>query len=140
MKKTEICLHCYDDYVPKRRGVQKFCSNSCRSSNWKLKQEKTKELNKIKVPKINLPATNEQENMNEKMSLAGVGNAAVGVAAVDIIKNVFTPNEKKPATKKDIAELKALIKGRYLPVKNIEKDIYGRLPYYEVITGNVVYY
>tara|TARA_R110002049_G_scaffold181272_2_gene348571 strand:- start:197072 stop:197317 length:246 start_codon:yes stop_codon:yes gene_type:complete len=78
--------------------------------------------------------------MPEKISFAGVGNAAAGVAAVEIAKTMFTPAENKSATKKDIQELKALlIKSRYLLIKNLRRDSSGRKPYYDVQTGNVVY-
>ncbi|PKQ44525.1 hypothetical protein [Confluentibacter flavum] len=77
----------------------------------------------------------------EKMSLAGVGNAAAGVAVVEVAKYLATSPENKPATKKDIQELKSLlISGeRYLPVNNVPNDGFGRKPYYDVETGDVVY-
>lgn len=135
MKKTEICLHCNDDYIPTRRGVQKFCSKSCKSRYWYLKQNYTKEVTKGTIE-------NKIVNSNakvDKMSLAGVGNAAAGVAAVEVVKSIFTTQDNKPATKKDIQELKALITGRYLLVNNMDSDAFGRSPFYDVNTGNVVY-
>jgi hypothetical protein len=133
MKKTEICLNCGDDYLPKRRGVQKYCSNACRSRYWQLRQNiETKE-----VPSKVENTVEKQGAKVEKMSFAGVGNAAAGVAAVEIVKSVFTPPENKPATKKDIQELKTLIKGRYLPVNNVKIDLMGKRPFYDVVTGNV---
>lgn len=140
MKRTEICNNCGNDYVPKRRGVQKFCSNSCRSRSWLLKQNKPKipktitEQEQIQVPRnLSIPK-------KDKISAVGVGNAALGAAAVDLVKHVFTSEDQKSATKKDIKELKSLISGqRYFEVKNIPKDSYGRVPYYDVETRNVVY-
>ena len=138
MKNTEICQNCGNDYIPKRRGAQKFCCNSCRSRFWTLKQ------NQIKVPvpidnlKSQLPVV-KSENKKESMTLAGVGEAVVGVALVEFGKTIITPKDKKPATKRDIQELKALIKGRYLPVNNMENDAYGRKPFYDVVSGQVVY-
>jgi hypothetical protein len=41
------------------------------------------------------------------MSWAGVGNAA-GTAAVNLTSHLFTRDENKPATKKDIKEIKQL--------------------------------
>ncbi|WP_405384051.1 hypothetical protein [Maribacter sp. LLG6340-A2] len=139
MKKIEICTYCGDEYVPKRRGVQKFCSNSCRSLNWKNKQQ-TKEL---KVPAVNpideKPVLAQKPSSQEKMSLAGIGNAAAGVAAVEMVKDFVTPYSEKPATKKDIEDLKAFLKSRYLLVRNLRKDPNGKKPYYDVISGNLVY-
>jgi len=139
MKKTEICLYCGDDYLPKRRGVQKFCSNSCRSLNWKNKQP----IKKSKIA-VTLPDNGKLEAMRsptlpEKMSLAGIGNAAVGAAALEITKNILTPTTNKPATKKDIQDLKIFLKSRYLLVNNIARDIHGSAAYFDVQTANVVY-
>ncbi|CAN0599907.1 unnamed protein product, partial [Ectocarpus sp. 12 AP-2014] len=86
------------------------------------------------------PVIAEKPSLQEKMSLAGIGNAAVGVAAVELAKNFVTPNADKPATKKDIEDLKMFIKARYLRIKNLRNDANGRLPYYDVNTGNIVYF
>ncbi len=139
MKKTEICLHCNDDFVPTRRGIQKFCTNSCRSRYWQLKQaklmiSKVKESQKKDFPEV------KNQSKKDTLSLAGVGNAAAGVAVVEVAKNLFTPAENKPATKKDIQEIKSLLAGaRYLPVKNINNDIIGRKPFYDIESGYVIY-
>ncbi|WNH11150.1 hypothetical protein [Thalassobellus suaedae] len=140
MKKTEICLECGDDFIPKRRGVQKFCSNSCRSRHWLLKQNKTKVSKILEKQKNQLPDV-KSGNKADGMSLAGVGNAAVGVAVVEVVKNILKTEDNKPATKNDIRELKTLINGgRFLPVNNVPKDSFGRHPYYDIETGNVVFF
>ncbi|MGJ5641488.1 hypothetical protein [Formosa sp. S-31] len=74
------------------------------------------------------------------MSLAGVGNNMAGNLSYDMLKSMWTPTENKPASKKDIGELKNLILGgRHLPVNNVPKDRYGRSASYDVNTGNVVF-
>ena len=73
------------------------------------------------------------------MNWAGVGNAAAGMALFKLIENLFKSTENKLATKKDIQELKTLIKGRYLPVNNARIDSMGRSAFYDVETGNVEY-
>jgi hypothetical protein len=80
-----------------------------------------------------------QNSKVETMSFAGVGNAAAGVAAVEVVKSLLTAESNKPATKKDIQELKALITGRYLPVNNTGKNAIGQSPFYDVETGHVVF-
>ncbi|WP_289042278.1 hypothetical protein [uncultured Zobellia sp.] len=139
MIKTEICNYCGGDYIPKRRGAQKFCSNSCRSLNWKNNQP----IKELKVPVANSkdekPVISEKPSLQEKMSLAGIGNAAVGVAAVELAKNFVTPNANKPATKKDIEDLKAFLKSRYFLVKNMRRDIHDRQAYFDIVTGNIIY-
>jgi hypothetical protein len=139
MKKTEICLFCNVDYIPNRRGHQKFCSASCRSGHWRLKQKNKRSNKEAEVKTAELPTVDKKKEKKEKMSLAGVGNAVVGITAVEVAKSIFTPLDKKPATKKDIEELKAFIKRRYLLINNLKKDVMGRCPYYDVETGNVVY-
>jgi hypothetical protein len=135
MKKTEICIHCNDDYTPTRRGVQKFCSKSCKSRYWYLKQNFEKK--EITVSDHNIVAP--QNLKVEKMSLAGVGNAAAGIAVVEATKYLLTSPENKPATKKDIQEIKALLTQQYLPVNNLAMNYFGQYPFYEVETGNIVY-
>jgi hypothetical protein len=139
MEKTEICMHCGVDYVPTRRGVQIFCSNSCRSRYWYLKQNRNNgaSLDKKKNEQVTEVVVQEK---TEKMSLAGIGNATVGVVAADFIKTVFTKDENKPATKKDIQDLKSMINGgRYLRVNNAKNDALGRKAFFDVETGYVVY-
>ena len=140
MKQTTICNNCGCDYTPKRRGVQKFCSNSCRSRSWLLKQNRPSILKNINEQgEIKIP-TNLSVQKKETMSLASVGNAALGVAVIDSVKSLFTPEDNKSATKKDIKELKSFINGqRYLEIKNIQNDNYSRKPYYDIETKNVVF-
>ncbi|MDN3665793.1 hypothetical protein ACFFU1_18295 [Algibacter miyuki] len=136
MKKTEVCLHCGDEYIPKRRGAQKFCTNSCRSRHWQTKQ--SNKTNEVVLSKVE-NTVEKQGAKVEAMSFAGVGNAAAGVAVVDGLKSLLTAKENKAATKKDIQELKTLIIGRFLPINNISIDSMGRCPFYDVETGSVVY-
>ncbi|WP_111684039.1 hypothetical protein [Winogradskyella tangerina] len=138
MKFTEVCIQCGNEFIPKRRGVQKFCSNSCRSRNWQLKNVK-----KQKLPTNNevLPPPNITNKTNEGISWSGFGNAALGTATVDLAKHYLTPEPKRNATKEDIRKLYSLIKGqRYLPVKNIPDDPFGRKPYYDIETGNIEFF
>ena len=77
---------------------------------------------------------------NKKITAAGIGNAALGIAAVDLTKKLLTPEHKRNATKEDIRKLSSLVKGqRYFPVNNIEKDQFGRKPFYDIETANIVF-
>ncbi|MBD0831630.1 hypothetical protein [Aestuariibaculum sediminum] len=146
MKKIEICQHCGDDYVPKRRGAQKFCSGSCRSRHWYEKQPQNKVVEKNNLPQISEESLTPSEVKPEyhpqkvKMSFAGVGNAAAGAAIVEIGKKMFTSTPNIPATKKDIQELKDLLTTRYFPINNLPYDYIGRAPYFDIETGNVEYF
>lgn len=140
MKKLEFCQHCGGEYTPKRRGTQKFCSNSCRSRNWLLKQNKPRVPKMINdQDKIQVPIASNSPK-KETITAAGVGNAVIGYAAVEVTKSLLTSKNNKPATKGDIEELKSLVTGkRFLPVSNAKIDINGKKAYYDVETGNLVY-
>ena len=77
-KYTYNCEYCGKNYIPKRRGKQKFCSASCRTRYW---QENNKE-------EKNLPAEIEQTASSEKkkVTLEGIGEAAIGSAASDLFQ------------------------------------------------------
>ena len=131
-KYSYTCHNCGKDYIPKRRGVQKYCSNSCRTRAFMFRNSKTglsvldtkkKELTKI-----------------ETMSLAGVGNTVAGVAVVKLAERLFTPEANKPATKSDIKRLEAKIIKRYYPVKNLPLNVNGLKPYFDVNSSTVVYF
>ncbi|MBW2937515.1 hypothetical protein KXJ69_05325 [Aureisphaera sp. CAU 1614] len=132
----EKCIQCGADYIPRRRGVQKFCSDTCRSRHWQLKQgiPKKKKKKPLKKKKHSL-----QKYQKEKITFAGISNAAIGQTAVDLIKNIATPESKKPATKGDINELKSLIKGNLLPIKNMENNAFGKSPFYDVTNQIVIF-
>ncbi|MFN7014317.1 MAG: hypothetical protein ACK4ON_08625, partial [Bacteroidia bacterium] len=75
----------------------------------------------------------------DKMSIQGIGNAAVGTLAVQIATNLFTSEENKPATKKDLQNLIGSLKQRYYPVLNIPSMQDGSKAYYDMETKNIVY-
>lgn len=108
---TYECQYCRKEYIPKRRRVQKYCSNSCRSGYHQYKKHSEK------TPK---PANSEEKKISkiEKMSVAGVGNAAAGSLVSELAIHLFTKQGNKPATKKDLVEFQKLIHNNH---KNIEK-------------------
>lgn len=127
-----ICHYCGKEYVPTRRKVQKHCSNSCRTRSYQLRN-----------PKLgsSLPALQQKKNPTQidKVSLAGVANAALGTVAVDLAKYMFTSDEHKPATKKDLREIKELLTKRFRLVGNIPRDGLGNSPFFDMLTSNIVY-
>ena len=145
------CQYCSKEYLPTKRRKQKYCSDSCRVSAYQLR----KQLKQFKEEEIQLPSTQNNDAVEtvaaeiyeppkqkvEEMSLPGVAQAAAGAAAVDLVKKIFTPEHQKAATKGDINELKSLVKGeRYYPVKNMQRDQYGRYPYFDIQDQMVVYF
>ncbi|PHN93683.1 hypothetical protein CSC80_12270 [Maribacter sp. 6B07] len=124
------CQYCHEDFLPKRRYVQKYCCDNCRS---KAHHQK----NKITNQSTSLPVTGTQ-NKIEKMSAAGIGNAAAGVLAADVVKSLITKNHNKPATKGDILALKKSYE-RYQRVLNLPRKPDGTLPYFDMETKYIVY-
>jgi len=114
--------------------AQKYCSHACRTNAWRLRNKK-----KDKVKTI-VAGQNEKAIEVEKMSLAGVGNAATGAAIVELTKIVLTKDENKPATKKDLNALKEILLGkRYFPILNMQRNKTGELPYFDINTNSVVF-
>lgn len=132
-----ICEYCVKEFEPQRRGVQKYCSNSCRSKAYHSRQK----LKQNQMPKdlsVNRPSTSNKPT-TDKMSIAGVGNAVAGTLAVDLVKNLLTKESNKPATKGDITSLIEKLQGRYHLVKNMPTDEFGRFAYYDLLNNVIVY-
>lgn len=144
------CEFCQTKFKPARRKFQRFCSNSCRSKNHHHKKNALK--SKLIVPALNEIETEVMESTLfapdklkvEKMSAAGIGNAAAGNLLADgvkaIAKNMFVSAENNPATKGDIQELKKLINTRYFKVHNMEKRYDGAQPYFDMASCTIVYF
>ena len=131
-KYSYTCHNCGRDYIPKRRVVQKYCSNSCRTRAFMLRNSKTG----LSVPDIK----KKEPTKIETMSLAGVGNTVAGVAIVKLAENLFISESNKPATKRDIKNLEAKIIKRYYPVKNMSLNLNGLKPYFDLESCLVVYF
>ncbi|TYB74369.1 lysozyme family protein [Bizionia myxarmorum] len=135
------CEYCYKEFEPKRRRVQKYCSNTCRSkahharkTTSKITKVESLEIVPIESAKIDKPSIGKID----KMSASGVGNSAIGTLTADTLKHILTAPQNRPSTKGDIANLKALIK-RYHKVKNLPPNTQGALPYFDIETGEVKY-
>jgi hypothetical protein len=127
------CNYCHEEYIPKRRYFQQYCSGSCRS---KAYHRRVKNNNKIK-----LALEEEKNNIGkvDKMSLAGVGNATTGALIAEGIINLFIKEGDKPATKNDL--LKLLNKfDRYQKINNLPLNTYNKQPYFDTKFGTVVYF
>tara|TARA_R110002073_G_scaffold108336_3_gene243348 strand:- start:17970 stop:18377 length:408 start_codon:yes stop_codon:yes gene_type:complete len=119
------CQYCKQEFIPKKRRVQKFCSDSCRvgfhrQKNKIEKKELTSRENKSLPKKTKV----------DQMSFAGVGNAAVGTLAVDTILSLFTKEENKPATKGDLKQFASKLE-RFQVVKNLTVNSFGKSPYFD---------
>lgn len=141
------CAYCHEEFIPKRRYAQKYCSNSCRSKAYHRRQVEKDGVEKdsIKEDNNSLPqvvqpneVSIEKKNAIEKMSPSGVGNALLGNLIFELGKNLLTSDDSKPATKKDIAMLLDKL-GRYHLISNLPSRPFGKLPYFDLHTNKVVY-
>ena len=77
MKPTIKCKHCQKEFMPARYGVQKFCSVSCRVSNWQMNKrlnsiQNSKPKNELSTPGLSIPIT--PENSTKSLLAAGLVN------------------------------------------------------------------
>ncbi len=129
-----ICNYCQKEFIPTRRRVQKYCSDSCRSGAHNLRKTvltKT-ETKLVKTEK------NQSQTKIDKISTAGVGNTALGTATYEIGKSIFTKEENKPATKGDLNILFNKI-GRYHKITNHPARQNGALPYFDLYINEIIY-
>lgn len=129
------CNYCHTEYIPKRRGIQKYCSNSCRSNACRVRNFTAKKTDAIEL--VENKISNKSAN---KMSLTGVGNATTGALIADGLKAILTPLDNKPATKGDLKLLTEKLLTRYHLVKNLPPSINGEQPYYDMVNKVVVYF
>ena len=127
------CDYCFKEFEPKRRRVQKFCSNSCRSKAHHAKNS-TKNLSEPEKAQNDKPTVNKVE----KISAAGVGIATLGTLAADGIKYLATSAENRSATKADIAYIASKIK-RYHKIVNHPPNSQGAFPYFDLETNEIFY-
>lgn len=135
--KLYICRYCFEEFKPRRRHVQKYCSNSCRSKAHHFRNKKaglniSGEVSKQEVVAETGP------NKIEGMSLPGIGNSFVANAAYKLAENVFTAQMNKPATKGDIKEIIRRM-DRYHKITNLPLREDGFVPLYDIDTQQIVY-
>lgn len=131
-----ICNYCGKEYIPKKRGTQKFCKTSCRVNSHKLK----KKLESIPAPQLPNHKNNTGNSYEETVNAAGIINSAIGTGLANGVKAVFTSSENKPATKKDIKDLIFQVQERYQPVKNMRPKPDGSKPFYDMAQKAVVFF
>lgn len=136
-KKYYSCQYCKNDFIPKRRKIQKFCSASCRVSFHRFKNVDAS----IKSAEVQIKDTKQQTSKTkiEQVSISGVANATIGAGIAEIAKNMFTSQQNKPATKGDITKLIANLK-RYHRINNLPVNHLGQFPYFDLYTNKVVYF
>jgi hypothetical protein len=132
--KFYICDYCFTEYIPRRRGAQKYCSSSCRSRACQLRK-----ANRTKTDALVPEAKAISNPQTKQMTLAGVGESAAGALAANLIIDLFTKEPNKAATKGDLKLLIETLKARYHLVKNMDRDQYGRYPYFDLVENIVVY-
>jgi hemolysin activation/secretion protein len=134
------------EYVPTRRGAQKFCSNTCRSKahfhkKKRFESGKGKNTTAVIAQERNktVPKYPSEKTSIEKVSIPGVANAAAGTLAANALQSMFTKIENKPATKGDVKKIISELKGRYYLVQNIPISHDGKKPYFDMETNMIVF-
>ena len=105
------CKYCFKEFEPKRRRVQKYCSDTCRNKAHHARKEKTtlpattqEALPEIKNKPETLPKS-------ESMTLSGVGNATAGSLLADGIKSLLTKEGNKTAKNRTYKSLSLCLRG-----------------------------
>ena len=131
------CDYCHKEYVPTRRGVQRFCKASCRTRSHQVKNEL--QLSSLSKKEVKKKKKKPKKSISENMSLAGVGNAAMGTLAIDTLGKFLTKKENKPATKSDIDNLFVKLNERYHRIKNMAVNRNNQQPYFDLATKSIIY-
>lgn len=128
------CHYCGKEYIPNKRHKQKYCTDSCRSSAYRQRNKKAStQIKKLET---------ESEEVKERMSLAGIGNAAAGNVLYDMLKSFLTNEENKSASRGQAQEIITLLKElkeRHHKVINLPPRDDGALPYYDMQTRELIY-
>jgi hypothetical protein len=132
---TYICGYCSKEYVPRRRKVQKYCSDTCRV---KAHFQKNKKLELKTDTGLSKPEPSEMKT-KDTINLAGIGNAAIANVATETIKNIFTSEDNKPLTKGDYKKMRYQSKNRYEKVDNIPIRADGSQAYFDNETRKIIY-
>jgi hypothetical protein len=132
---TYLCTYCSKEYVPRRRKVQKYCSDTCRSKDYFQKNKKVK----LKAETgLSNPESSEKPK-SDTVSLAGIGNAAIANVATETLKSIFTSDDNKPLTKGDFKKLMTQFKNRYEKIGNMPKRADGTQAYFDNEARKVIY-
>ena len=149
-----ICQKCKEEYVPKRRGVQKFCSDSCRSGHWQLLHPKDvtpsfekelittaieeKQVKEIKPKKEKKKKKKIELKTNEPTTLADFLTSTAGAFVGSKLERATLREENKPLTKGDMVSLLSNTQ-RFQKVNNLPPNGYGQQPFFDITTGNIQY-
>ena len=115
------CQYCHEEYKPTRRYVQIYCSDTCRSKAYHQREKLKKQLGTVEK-------LDDSSNTKEKkLSVFEMANAAMGAAAAAALKDFFTKEENKPATKADLLAFTKQMK-RYYEINNLQKRQEGAVP------------
>jgi hypothetical protein len=132
-KHQYICQYCGKEYTPKRRRIQKFCCRSCKNNEYNFKKK-----NNLFV-KSEIEKSENKPNQIEKISWAGIGNAAIGILIFNVLKNFFMRPENKPATRRDLEDVYRKHNARYHPITNGTTRFDGAKQFYDLQTQKIVY-
>ena len=128
------CHYCKKEFIPKRRGIQKFCSASCRASSHRLHKESKVQQNQQEV--------SQHSNTNKKTGLKEFGISAGAALTGNYIYDKLTPLKNRAATKGDLQLLLSELKQseRYYEVRNLPGRLDGVKPFFDIIERKIVHF
>ena len=161
------CKYCKKEFVPTKRGTQKYCKASCKTVDHrkrnKLKAQlaltekttssiqtevivneevsiiKKEEVQSLAIPIEKSDKISEIEKKEtKKMSFAGTAESTAGTLLADGLVSLFTKEENKPATKGDLIKAISHL-DRYQPIFEMSRNSLGQLPYFDMETKTVLY-
>ena len=133
----ENCQNCGKTYIPKRRGVQKYCTTSCRSRAYQLR--KSAGLKKPSIPSENRTNEVKNESPSATINAASIMNAFIAAFGYDAIKGLLTPAGSKTVTRNDLDKLIEKIDQRYIPIRNVPMRSDGTYAFCDKKTESLVY-
>jgi hypothetical protein len=133
------CLYCHEEFIPARRHVQKYCSDSCRSKAYHIRKrdEKVKDKSNSLASSDNKPPKQNHKKNSLLKADTIVSAAAANLLAQGII-SIFTKDEDKTVTRKDFRQLLELQSNRFHRINNLPLEN-GKQPYFDLYKGIVVY-
>jgi hypothetical protein len=143
------CLLCENEFVPTKRGIQKFCSRTCgQKYNYHKNKSKHKKIDPTKF-KARFENASKEKFGVDKITPQGVLQSWLGSLAAQgtiAFGKTFFSNENKPITKQETDKLKQelqdlnqLISTRYFLIENMDRRFDGALPHFDMSSRSLVY-
>lgn len=135
---TYNCLYCHEEYIPKRRHSQKYCSNSCRSKAYHIRNRSNKKPQPA-IEQQEKTETKKQETLKEMFKSFAI--VFGGSYLSDKIQALLTAPDDKPSTKGDVKIiLDCILQVRQLyKIEDGPTGPNGEIAYFDIFSKRIVY-